>query len=182
MGNRATLFRFHVELSDIDRGVYESLDFRAAQHPSETARFMMVRAMAYCLSYQEGIEFAPGGISDTEEPAIRVKTLDGRTLEWIEVGVPSARKLNKATKSANVVKVYIHRDASHLLKELARDEVHRADEIELYSFPNDFLKEIEGSLEKDNRWSLIRTDGVITLTIGSINAQCELERLVVGPV
>lgn len=129
MGNRATLYRFRIELSDVDRGIYEPIDFRAALHPSETPRYLLTRAIAFALNHQEGIEFAPGGISDTEEPAIRVKTLDGRTLQWIEIGNPATKKLHKASKSGAVVKVYAHKDPASLVKELRESDVHRKDEI-----------------------------------------------------
>jgi uncharacterized protein YaeQ len=176
MGNRATLYRFRIELSDVDRGLYEPIDFRAALHPSETARYMITRALAFALNYQEGIEFAPGGISDTEEPAIRVKSLDGRTLVWIEIGNPAPKKLHKATKSSPVVKVYAHKDPSLLAEELAKGEVHRAAEIELFSFSNAFLNEMEGILQKENKWSVMQTDGSLTVTSGEKAAQGEVRR------
>ena len=39
MALTATLYHLQVTLSDVDRGVYEALDLRVAQHPSETMRF-----------------------------------------------------------------------------------------------------------------------------------------------
>ena len=33
MGTGATMYRLKIELSDVDRGVYESLDLRLARHP-----------------------------------------------------------------------------------------------------------------------------------------------------
>ncbi len=176
MGNRATLYRFHIELSDVDRGIYEPLDFRAALHPSETPRFLLTRVIAYALCFQEGIEFAPGGISDTEEPAIRVKSLDGRTIEWIEIGNPAAKKLHKATKSANLVKVFAHKDPSHLVAELGQGEVHRAHEIEIFGLGNEFLNELEPLLGRDNKWSLIHTEGSLTVTTNDKTVQGELRR------
>ncbi|CAN5708851.1 YaeQ family protein [soil metagenome] len=176
MGNRATLYRFRIELSDVDRGIYEPIDFRAALHPSETARYMITRALAFALNYQEGIEFAPGGISDTEEPAIRVKSLDGRTLIWIEIGNPAAKKLHKASKSSPVVKVYAHKDPSLLADELAKGEIHRGNELELFSFSNVFLNEMEAILQKENKWSLMHTDGSLTVTSLDKTAQGEVRR------
>ena len=185
MANGTTLYRFQIELSDIDRGIYEPLSFRAALHPSETPRFLLTRVIAYALCFQEGIEFAPGGISDTEEPAIRVRSLDGRTLEWIEIGNPAAKKLHKATKSSLKVKVFAHKDPSHLVQELDKGEVHRASEIEVYGLGNEFLNELEPLLGRDNKWSLIHTDGSLTITTsGSDNTgktvQGELRRFEVS--
>lgn len=164
MANKATLYRFRIELSDIDRDFYGPVDFRAALHPSETPRYLVTRALAYALNFQEGIEFAPGGISDTEEPAIRVKTLDGRTVEWIEIGNPSPKKLHKATKSSAKVKVYAHKDPEPLVKELLQGEVHRGDEIEIFSLRGEFLSQVELMLGRDNKWNLIVNDGSLTVT------------------
>ena len=46
MAISSTLYRFQIELSDIDRGVYESLDWRVACHPSEDSERMVVRVLA----------------------------------------------------------------------------------------------------------------------------------------
>ena len=63
----ATIYRFQVTLSDVDNGVYESLDVRLARHPSENVRSMLTRLFAYCLSYEEGIAFSKGGLSSADE-------------------------------------------------------------------------------------------------------------------
>ena len=56
MAAGATIYTFDVELADVDRGVYESLTLRVAQHPSETAAYMLTRILAYCLEFAEGIK------------------------------------------------------------------------------------------------------------------------------
>lgn len=182
MGNRATLYRFRIEISDVDRGIYEPVDVRTALHPSETPRFLLTRVLAYVLnvptSNDEKIEFAPGGISDTDEPAIRMKSLDGRTTMWIEIGSPSTKKLHKGSKTADVVKVYAHKDPSALVQEIKADGVHRASEIEVYLFSKDLLNGLEGAIERDNKWSLIRTDGALTVTIGDQVFEGDVRRVI----
>jgi len=46
---QATIYRLQIELSDVDRGVYESLDLRLARHPSESMPYLLTRALAYAL-------------------------------------------------------------------------------------------------------------------------------------
>lgn len=53
----ATIYIFNVELADSDRAVYETLNLRVAQHPSETTDYLLTRVIAYCLEYAEGIVF-----------------------------------------------------------------------------------------------------------------------------
>jgi uncharacterized protein YaeQ len=49
MALTATIYNFATQLSDIDRGVYETLDLRMARQPSETVEYMLMRFLAYCL-------------------------------------------------------------------------------------------------------------------------------------
>ena len=60
MAISSTLYRFQIELSDIDRGVYESLDWRVACHPSEDSERMVVRVLARAIAHEEGLEFGRG--------------------------------------------------------------------------------------------------------------------------
>ena len=75
MALTATIYTFDIDLSDVDRGCYQTLELRVAQQPSETLEYMLSRVLAYCLEYTEGIAFtqgvAAGGVerylSDEEE-------------------------------------------------------------------------------------------------------------------
>ena len=49
MALSSTVHHFDIALSDVDRGVYESLSFKVARHPSETAEYLIARVLAYCL-------------------------------------------------------------------------------------------------------------------------------------
>lgn len=170
------LYRFQIEFSDIDRGVYESLDFRVAQHPSETYPYMLSRVLAYCLAYQEGLEFTPGGLADPEAPALR-KLGDHFSIElWIEIGNPSARKLHKATKAAKSVMVFTYKNPEILLNEIKTNEVHRAGEIRIYSFETKFLETLGEHVEKNNRWSLLVQQGQLDLTVAEQTFSSELKK------
>jgi uncharacterized protein YaeQ len=76
MALSSTMYVFTVRLADADRGVYETLSLRVAQHPSEAAEYLITRVLAYCLEYAEGIGFSKG-LSDPDEPTIAVKDLTG---------------------------------------------------------------------------------------------------------
>ncbi|MDY7231188.1 YaeQ family protein [Hyalangium rubrum] len=100
MALSATMYHVQVNLSDVDRGVYQPLDLRLARHPSESMRYLLTRTLAYCLSYEEGISFSKGGISSTDEAPISVRDPTGVLLAWIDIGSPSAERLHKASKAA----------------------------------------------------------------------------------
>ncbi|QDK37234.1 YaeQ family protein [Bdellovibrio sp. NC01] len=159
------LYRFQIELSDIDRGVYESLDFRVAQHPSETYPYMLSRVLAYCLAYQDGLEFTPGGLADPDAPALRklggLNTID----LWIEIGNPSARKLHKAGKSAKEVMVFTYKNPEVLLTEVKNGDVHRASDLQISAFDAKFLDLLGEKVEKNNTWSLLVQQGQMDITV-----------------
>ena len=113
MALTATIYRVSVELADIDRGVYETLDLRLARHPSETLDYMATRLLAYCLEYAEGIEFTEG-VSSTDEPAVVIRDLTGRTTAWIAIGLPSWERLHRGHKLAGRAAVYTHRSITQV--------------------------------------------------------------------
>ncbi|MFI5716309.1 YaeQ family protein [Nocardia sp. NPDC051750] len=146
----ATLHTFAVQLSDVDRGVYQELDLRLARHPSETAEFLITRLLAYCLEYEEGITFSDGGVSSTDEPAVLVRDLTGRITAWIEVGAPDAERVHRGSKLAGRVAVYTHRDPAKVLAPLAGKRIHRAETIPLYSLDRAFVTAASEVVERRN--------------------------------
>lgn len=171
------LYRFSVELSDVDRGLYTSLDFRAAQHPSEIPAYLLTRVLAYALSYQDGLEFAAGGLSDPEAPALRALGVHGAVELWIEIGNPSAKKLHKAGKTARLVQVFTYKSAQVLIDDIKNNQVHRAGEIEIFAVDPKFLFELEKQLTKNNRWTLLVQQGRLDLDTGKQSFTTEVQKL-----
>ena len=174
------LFRFHLELSDIDRGVYETLDFRVAQHPSETLAYLLSRVFAYALSYKEGLEFSPVGLGDPDAPALKSAGVHGTIDLWIEIGNPSSRKLHKASKTAKTVIVYTYKSVDVLLQQMKTDEIHRVQDIEIYALSQKFLTTIEEKLEKNNNWSILVQQGRLDVDISGFVASTEVKKQSVG--
>ena len=128
MALTATIYNFRIELADSDREVYESLALRVARHPSESEEYLLTRVLAYALEFTEGIEFSRG-LSEPDEPAIRVRDLTGALRSWIEIGTPDAGRLHKACKVAPRVAVYTHKDPAQLIGKLAGERIHRAETL-----------------------------------------------------
>ena len=176
-----TIYRFRIDLTDTDRNVYEPLDFRAAQHTSETPVYLVTRVLAFIMNSQEGLVFSPEGLSNPDAPALRIDdAFSGGTQLWIEIGNPSARKLHKASKAAKTVKVYTYKNPELLIKEIKSNDVHRASDLEIVSFDNKFLERMAATLQKDNTWNVIITDGLLSITF--LNSQTEQSQALVHPV
>ena len=166
MALTATLYSFEIELAQVDRGVYETLSFRVAQHPSEAPDYLLTRVLAYCLEYTEGIQFSAHGLSGPDEPPIVVRDHTGALLVWIDVGVPDAARLHKAAKSASRVVVYTHKDPDRLVRLLEGERIHRAEALELYAVNREFMAAWTTLLTRRMTLSLTVTDGHVYLTSG----------------
>jgi uncharacterized protein YaeQ len=162
----ATMRRFTIGLSDVDRNVYEQLDWRVAQHPSESARYLVARVLARALEHAEGLEFSKGGVSDDEEPALVQRDLRGDLVAWIEIGSPTPDRLHKAAKATRRVVVYTWKSPTQLAEAIAERQVHRGEHIELHGLDPDWLDRVASTLDRNNTWDLSVTGGTIYLTIG----------------
>ena len=165
MALQATIYNFDIELAHVDRGVYETLALRVAQHPSESEDFLVARVLAYCLEYGEGIAFS-SGLSDPGEPAIAVRDLTGALRAWIDIGAPDAARLHRAAKAAARVAVYAHREPTQFLRRLAGETIHRADEIEIFELARPMLADLVSRLQRRMEFSLSVTDGDLMIAIG----------------
>jgi uncharacterized protein YaeQ len=169
------MHRFEIELADSDRGVYGSLDLRVARHPSESAAFLLVRVLAYCLEYQEGITFSKGGISAVDEPAISIFDLTGQRTAWIEVGAPSAERLHRAAKATERVALYTDRRLDLVRAPLDGERIHRRDEMQVTTFPPAFLRALEADLERNVRWHVSVNEAHLFVTAGGQSFDAELD-------
>ena len=176
MALTSTIYRFQIQLSDVDRNVYESIDVRLAQHPSETARYLITRALAYALSYEDGIGFSKGGVSSVDEPPLSIHDLTGKMIAWIDIGLPSAERLHKGAKHARRVELYTSADLTPLLKEAASRSIHRADEIAVWMLGADFIEALEAKLERNTKLELTRNDGRLYATIQGELIEGTIER------
>lgn len=172
----ATLYRFQVGLSDVDRSVYQSLDLRVARHPSESMRYLLTRTLAFCLCFEEGIAFSKGGLSDADEPPVSVRDPTGRLLAWIDVGSPSAERLHRAAKASPRVLVFTHLPLEPLQREAAAEDVHRAFAIELWRLEPALLDALEARVERTTSLELVRTEGRLYLTVGGATLEGALTR------
>jgi len=177
----ATLYSFEIELAHVDRGIYESLAFRVAQHPSESPEFLLARVLAYCLEYTEGIQFSAKGLSDPDEPPLAVRDPTGALRVWIDIGVPEAARLHKAAKAAPRVVVYTHKEPARLVRLLAGERIHRSDALEIYGIDREFLAGWVSCLTRRMTCALTVSDGQLYLTIGETTLTGVIEAVATAP-
>ena len=180
MALTATIYHFAIELADVDRGVYESLALKVAQHPSETAERLVTRVLAYCLEHAEGIAFSRG-ISEPDEPAITIRDLTGAITSWIEVGAPDAARLHKASKASPRVVVYIEKLPVIYLRQLAGEKIHRAESIAVLAIDRELIAQLVAKLDRRMTIALSVTDGHLFISIGATSMDGSVERHAITP-
>ena len=176
MALTATIYTFDIELSDTDRGVYETLELRVAQHPSETDRYLVTRVLARALEHAEGVEFTKG-LSSSDEPAIWQKDLRGDLQAWIEIGAPTPERLHRALKACDRVAVYGWNRMNELARSVVAFEAHRAEELNVMALEGAFLDRVAAKLDRNNRWELSVSGGTLYLTIGNALFEGTVERM-----
>ena len=176
----ATMRKFEISLADSDRQVYESLELRVAQHPSESERYLIARVVARALEHADGLDFSKAGVGSDEEPALVQRDLRGDLVAWIEIGSPSPDRLHKATKLAPRVVVYAWKSPDDLAAAIALRAVYRADRIELFALDPAFLDAVAARLDRVNRWDLAVSGGTLYLTIGEALHETIVRRIPIG--
>ena len=176
MALTATIHTFDVELADSDRHVYESLALRVARHPSESEEYLVTRVLAYALECTEGIAFSRG-LAEPDEPAIVVRDLTGAIRTWIDVGLPEAERLHRASKVATRVVVYTHRDRARLAARLAGARIHRVEALELHAVDRALVAALAARLDRRMSFTLAVSDRTLYLTIGAETLVGTVERL-----
>lgn len=101
-----TRFEVRVALSDVERGVSLEETVITARHPSETAEHLMLRVLAYCLLYREGLVFGPG-LCDGEASDLEARDAAGRVTLWVECGAVEATKLRRIVQQHAEAEVHV---------------------------------------------------------------------------
>ena len=173
----STVYNFDIDLADSDRGVYETLAVRTARHPSESEEFLVARLLAYCLEYEEGIEFSRGGLSDPDDPPIAVKDLTGMVSVWIDIGTPAADRLHRAAKSTPRVAVYSHKESGQWLAGLKAARIHKAEDLELYAIERSLVGALAAKLDRRMSFALAVSDREVFLSLADATLTGKIDRL-----
>ena len=104
MAQNATIYKAHLEIADMDRHYYAEHPLTLALHPSETLERMMLRVIGFALFASERLEFTRGLCVD-DEPDLWLKSYSDEIELWIDVGLPSDKRIRKACNRSRQVKI-----------------------------------------------------------------------------
>lgn len=107
MALNATIYKFEIDISDLDKNHYGHYSQTVALHPSETVERMVMRVLAYCLNVNEHLTFTKG-LSTDAEPDLWQKNYSDDIEFWIELGLPDEKRIKKACNQSDQVKLYAY--------------------------------------------------------------------------
>ena len=107
MALNASISKVELHIADMDRHYYQQHNLTLAQHPSETAERLMLRVLVFAMHASEFLAFTKG-LSTEDEPDLWAKNLTGDIDVWIELGLPSDKRIRKACGRAQQVFVYTY--------------------------------------------------------------------------
>jgi uncharacterized protein YaeQ len=105
MALKSTIFKLELDVSNIDRNIYQSHSLIIARHPSETDERMMVRILAFALHADSALSFTKG-LSSDDEPALWKRDLTNHIETWIDLGQTDEDRIRKACNRADQVFIY----------------------------------------------------------------------------
>jgi uncharacterized protein YaeQ len=181
MALKATIFKAHLQIADMDRSVYADHPLTLARHPSETDERMMVRVLAYALHVpgdgRNGtLEFAKG-LWDTDEPELWHRDLTGRIVHWIDVGQPDERRILKASGRAERVTVVSHGQSTPIWWAGIASRLTRARNIEVWQFPAAQAQALGALARRSMQLQLSVQDGVVFVSSDEGSVDLEPVRL-----
>lgn len=172
----ATIYRVAIELSDVDRNYYNHLATTVARHPSETAERLVARLIAYALSYNEQLVFTKG-ICDGDEPDLWSKSLDGQLINWIEVGLPEAKRLVKAGKHCEQVVLFAYGCGFERWLAGSRKQLVAMKNFRLFYLSDELLKFLVAHLNRSVEWQFTCSDKTLYITSGAASIVAELTEI-----
>ncbi|MCR9097444.1 MAG: YaeQ family protein [bacterium] len=165
MARGATIYKASLELSLVDRNVYDEVQVTIARHPSETHERTLVRALAFALRYDRDLEFGRG-VSATDEPDLWSRAGDGRPREWIEVGQPDGKRLVKAGRQSERTTVFAFGEGVERWREAQIGSTDLPANVSVARIDDGFLAALAAVTDRQLRWTVTLSDGIVFLASG----------------
>lgn len=170
MALQATPYKVSLDISDVDRGVYESTKMTVARHPSETELRLVSRIIAFAMFYHQHLAFGRG-LSDVDEAALWQLALDGQIEHWVDVGQPDADRMIKCSRKAPKTTVLAYGNV-RIWKEKILPKVAHLDNLTVIALPEEAHAKLASMVSRNLHWGVMLTDGV--LYVSDANEQVEV--------
>ncbi len=175
MAIKATIYKAHLQIADMDRNVYGEHSLTLPLQPSETEERLMARLLAFALNVPADdrngpLQFARG-MADADEPDVWQKDLTDQLLHWIEVGQPEERRLAKACGRAGKVTLYIYSGAAHIWYAGIANKITRLRNLEIWQLPAEQSQALAALATRSMQLQISIQDGHVYVGDGSTTVE-----------
>ncbi len=165
MALKATIYKATIQLSDMDRNYYDTLNLTIAQHPSETDQRMMVRLLAYILNAHQDLQFGKG-VSDEDEAALWQINYSSEIDLWIELGQVDPKRIKKACNKAKAVKLYCYGTSVDTWWSQVNNKMRQFEHLTIEQFDVETTNLLENLVNRSMEFQCSIQDGQLWLTCG----------------
>ena len=182
MAIKATIYKAHLQIADMDRNVYGDHALTVPLQPSETEERLMVRLLAFALNvpaddHQGGLQLARG-MADADEPDLWQKDLTDELLHWIEVGQPSdERRLAKACGRARRVTLYCYSFSAHIWYGGIANKITRLRNLAIWQLPSEQSLALAAMAQRSMQLQISIQDGHAYISDGKRTVEVQPQPL-----
>ncbi|WP_432698272.1 YaeQ family protein [Marinobacterium sp. YM272] len=165
MALKSTIYKATLNISDLDRQHYAEYPLTLALHPSETETRMMIRLLAFAMFADEALSFTRGLCVD-DEPDLWQHAPSGEIDLWIEVGLPSDKRLRKACSRAKRVVLLAYGSDQQFDPwfQGVRKTLMRLDNLDIYRIDDSACDTLTALAERQMRLQCTIQDGELWFT------------------
>jgi uncharacterized protein YaeQ len=176
MALKATIYKANIELADMDRNYYDSLQLTLAQHPSETAQRLMVRLICYLLNAHQDLQFGRG-VSDEDEAVLWQINYSDEIALWIELGQIDEKRIKKACNKAQQVKLYCYGSSVDTWWSQSQSALKKYHKLSIEQFSQSTTDALTKLLTRTMDFQCSIQDGQLWLSCGDQSLLIETKKL-----
>ena len=177
MALSSKIYKVELVISDMDRHYYATHPLTLALHPSETNQRLMLRILAFCLFAEENLSFGKG-LSADNEPDLWDISLSSTINTWIDLGLPTSKRIRQACGKAKRVKIITYGERAFgpwWSKNSA--ELGRCKNLEIFKINDESLENLEKICNKNMQINCTIDDGVVNIGDDSLAFDMALEKV-----
>ncbi len=171
MAIKATIYKAHLQIADMDRNVYGEHALTLPLQPSETEERLMARLLAFALNVPadglQGTLQLARGMADADEPDLWHKDLSDQLLHWIEVGQPDERRLAKACGRSRRVTLYCYAYAAPIWYAGIANKITRLRNLDIWQLPAEQSQALAAMCSRSMQLQISIQDGHVYVSDGS---------------
>ena len=181
MALKATIYKAHLQITDMDRGIYADHSVTIARHPSEADERMMIRLLAFALNVtaddkQGRLEFAKD-LWDVDEAALWHKDYTDALRHWIDVGQPDDKRLMRAAGRAERVTVFSFANSTPVWWKAIASKLTRASNLVVWQIDAAQSQALAKLAERSMQLQVSVQDGTVWMSTAADSVEITPRRL-----